>query len=97
MVSAAILEYTDRIELSMGDIIIDTHTGNTGILVNKTRHIDMVEDDIYLWDVKWNHDARDLAPVNVPTPSILEEEGLKLSIVVGIYEWHSVSGETFEI
>jgi hypothetical protein len=29
--------------------------------------------------------------------SILEEESLKLSIVVGIYEWHSVNGETFEV
>ena len=97
MASAAIQEYTNRIVLSMGDIIIDTHTGNTGILVNKTRHIDMVEDDIYLWDVKWNQNIVEVSPYNVPQPSILEEEGLKLSIVVGIYEWHSVSGETFEI
>jgi len=97
MTAAGIQEYTDRVVLSVGDIIIDTHSGNTGILVHRTRHIDMVEDDIYLWDIKWNHDIAEIVPYNVPQSSILEEEGLKLSIVVGIYEWHSVNGETFEI
>jgi len=97
MASQSVEEYTNRIVLSIGDIIIDTHAGNTGILLDRRRHIDMVEDDIYLWDIKWNHDVTNASPANVPASSILEEEGLKLSIVVGIYEWHSVKGETFVI
>jgi hypothetical protein len=97
MASQSVEEYTNRIVLSIGDIIIDTHAGNTGILIDRRHHIDMIEDDIYLWDIKWNYDALNASPVNAPASSILEEEGLKLSIVVGIYEWHSVKGETFVI
>ena len=90
-------QYTTRIMLSVGDIIIDTQTKHTGILIDSQRHIDMIEDDIYVWEIKWNHNMLTEPPIEAPMSSILEEEGLKLSIVVGIYEWHSVSGETFEI
>jgi len=90
-------KYTNRVNLSVGDIIIDVNGGHTGILVNRRRHIDIVEDDIYVWEAKWNTNVINENPFNAPLSSILEEESLKLSIVVGIYEWHSVSGETFEL
>ncbi len=32
-----------------------------------------------------------------PMGTLLEEEGLKLSIAVGTYDWHSITGETFEL
>jgi hypothetical protein len=32
-----------------------------------------------------------------PMNTILEEEGLKLSIVIGTYDWHSITGGTFEL
>ena len=47
-------KYTESIVLSVGDIIIDTMGRHTGILVHKRRHIDMIEDDIYIWEIKWN-------------------------------------------
>jgi hypothetical protein len=90
-------KYTNRVNLSVGDIIIDVNGGHTGILVNRRRHIDIVEDDIYVWEAKWNTNVINENPFNAPLSSILEEESLKLSIVVGIYEWHSVNGETFEL
>jgi hypothetical protein len=98
MSSNHLQEYTARVTLSVGDIIIDTTGRHTGILVTRRRHIDMVEDDIYIWEIKWNNNVMsENDPFESPMSSILEEESLKLSIVVGIYEWHSVNGETFEV
>ena len=97
MASTQVEEYTNRVNLSVGDIIIDVNSGHTGILIARRRHIDMVEDDVYVWEAKWNTSVISESPFDAPLSSILEEESLKLSIVVGIYEWHSVSGQTFEM
>ena len=80
--------------LKVGDMVIDHISNLRGFLKKRIRHIDMIEDDVFLWEVmlfKTNENTDNR------TTAILEEEGLKLSIVVGIYEWHSVNGETFEI
>ena len=75
---------TSRVILSVGDIIIDTTTSQIGILTERKRYIDMVEDDIYVWEVKWiNKIAKDNY-IDAPVPPIMEEEGLKLSIVIGV-------------
>ena len=87
---------TSRVILSVGDIIIDTTTSQIGILTERKRYIDMVEDDIYIWEVKWiNKISRDNY-IDAPVPPILEEEGLKLSIVIGVYYWQSINGGTYE-
>ena len=87
---------TSRVILSVGDIIIDTTTSQIGILTERKRYIDMVEDDIYIWEVKWiNKISRDNY-IDAPVPPILEEEGLKLSIVIGVYRWQSINGGTYE-
>ena len=79
------------INLNIGDIIVDTDNGDIGILTKKNRHIDMVVDDIFIWNIKWsgNDDNERL--------DFMEEEGLKLSIVAGTYDWHSITGETYQI
>ena len=97
MASTQVEEYTNRVNLSVGDIIIDVNSGHTGILIARRRHIDMVEDDVYVWEAKWNTSVINESPFDAPLSSILEEESLKLSIVLGIYEWHSVNGQTFEM
>ena len=86
----ALKEYTDLINLNIGDIIVDTDSGDIGILTKKNRHIDMVVDDIFTWNIKWT--GGKLERVDV-----LEEEGIKLSIVIGTYDWHSVTGETYQL
>ena len=87
---------TSRVILSVGDIIIDTTTSQIGILTERKRYIDMVEDDIYIWEVKWiNNKAKDNY-VEAPVSPIMEEEGLKLSIVIGVYHWQSINGGTYE-
>jgi len=81
--------------LSVGDIIVDASVDSIGILLSRVRHIDMIEDDFYVWEIRWiRHDN----PYH-ETPFIthLEEEELKASIVVGMREWHSVNGGTFEL
>jgi hypothetical protein len=94
-------ESLDSVILNIGDIIIDTFSGYTGMLVKRERHIDMLDDDMYFWEVKWmtNVVREDLNPkfARIRLGDILEEEGIKLSIVVGAMEWHSINGGTFEL
>ena len=94
-------EKLNCVTLSVGDIIIDTFSGYTGLLVKRERRIDMMDDDMYFWEVKWmtNIVREDLKPnqARIPLGNVLEEEGIKLSIVVGAIEWHSINGGTFEL
>jgi hypothetical protein len=94
-------EMLSYVTLSVGDIIIDTFSGYTGMLVKRERRIDMLEDDMYFWEIKWmtNVERDDLKPnhARIRLSDMLEEEGLKLSIVVGAMEWHSINGGTFEL
>jgi len=94
-------ERLDSVILSVGDIIIDTFSGYTGMLVRREHRIDMMDDDMYFWEIKWmtNVDRDDLKPshTRIRLSNLLEEEGIKLSIVVGAMEWHSINGGTFEL
>ena len=94
-------ESLDSVILSVGDIIIDTFSGYTGMLVKREHRIDMLDDDLYFWEVKWmtNLERSDLKQnhTRIRLSNLLEEEGIKLSIVVGAIEWHSINGGTFEL
>jgi|TARA_R100001082_G_C4221256_1_gene99316 hypothetical protein len=94
-------EKLKSVTLSIGDIIIDQFSGYTGMLVKCERRIDMLEDDMYFWEVKWmtNVERDDLKPnhARIRLSDLLEEEGIKLSIVVGAMKWHSINGGTFEL
>ena len=75
----------EDVTLNIGDIIIDHIAEMRGILLKRIRHIDMIEDDIFLWEVKlFKNNNSDY------TETIMEEEGLKFSIAIGTVEWHSV-------
>ena len=74
----------EDVTLNVGDIIIDHIAEMRGILLKRIRHIDMIEDDIFLWEVKLFKNNSDY------TETIMEEEGLKFSIAIGTVEWHSV-------
>jgi len=94
-------ERLNSVILSVGDIIIDTFSGYSGMLVRRDHRIDMLNDDLYFWEVKWmtNIERSDLNPnrARILLSNLLEEEGIKLSIVVGAMNWHSINGETFEL
>jgi hypothetical protein len=89
--------YIKCVILNVGDIVIDNVGGHVGILVSRTRRIDIIKDDIYVWEVKWiNNVMKDYYPES-PAHTLLEEENLKVCIVVGTYKWHSITGGSFEI
>ena len=94
-------ERLNSVILSVGDIIIDTFSGYSGMLVRRDHRIDMLNDDLYFWEIKWmtNIERSDLSPnhARILLSNLLEEEGIKLSIVVGAMNWHSINGETFEL
>ena len=70
-----------NVTLNVGDIIIDHIAEMRGILLKRIRHIDMIEDDIFLWEVKlFKNNNSDY------TETIMEEEGLKFSIAIGTVE-----------
>ena len=84
-------EKAKYIKLSTGDMIVDLMTGNVGILIHKCHRVDMIRDDIYIWEIVWNSFEINLSH-DAPNTRHMEEYGLKLSIVAGMYDWHSIKG-----
>ncbi len=81
-----------QVILNVGDMVIDHISNFRGFLTKRIRHIDMVEDDIFLWEVKLFKTNEN---TNNQSTTILEEEGLKLSIAIGTVELHSAdNGDT---
>ena len=95
MTKGSLNSESQRVILSIGDIIIDRMMNQVGILIERTRRIDMIMDDVYMWEVKWLTTLTNV--VEVPHANFLEEETLKLWIVLGTYDLHSVNGGTFEL
>ena len=62
---------TSRVILSIGDIIIDTTTSQIGILIERKRYIDMVEDDIFIWEVKWINKISKDNYIDAPVPPVM--------------------------
>jgi hypothetical protein len=77
----------EYVTLYVGDIIIDLMTGNVGILLRLERKIDVIEDDVYFWEISWA--STPTAPYHVPSSKYMEEASLKLSIVAGLYDRYS--------
>ena len=76
--------------LKVGDMVIDHISNLRGFLKKRIRHIDMIEDDVFLWEVmlfKTNENTDNR------TTAILEEEGLKMSIAIGTVELHSANNQ----
>ncbi len=84
--------------LRVGDLIVDETTGFVALLIERERRIDMIYDDMYFWHVKWikNVDRYAEDPTNVPMSTIIEEEGMKLSIVVGMLTLYPADGGNHE-
>ena len=80
-------ETANKVMLNVGDMVIDHISNFRGFLTKRIMHIDMVKDDVYLWEVnlfKTNENN------NNQTTTIIEEEGLKMSIAIGTVELYSV-------
>ena len=81
----------DNICLSVGDLLIDNVSGRIGVLVKRERKISIEDDDIYVWMVFWSKETvGDLivygTDLQESSLAALEEEGLKISIIIDYYE-----------
>jgi len=73
--------------LHVGDMIYDVRTKSRGFLKERERKIDIIEDDIYVWSIFWFSQDENNIYNNL---EFMEEEGLKLSIVIGTIELQSI-------
>ncbi len=73
--------------LRVGDMIYDVRTKSRGFLKLRERKIDIIEDDIYVWSIFWFSQDDNNIYNNL---EFMEEEGLKLSIVIGTIELQSI-------
>jgi len=80
----------DDININVGDIIVDHFTGYVGVLVSRDRRIDMIKDDVYFWEIKWTKQFHKRKGKQIEVAGALEEEALKLSILIGTIELYSV-------
>ena len=74
--------------LHVGDMIYDIRTKSRGFLRERERKIDIIEDDIYVWSIFWFSQNNENIYNNL---EFMEEEGLKLSIVIGTIELYSIA------
>ena len=72
-------ESTKYVILEVGDMICDTRTGYKGFLIRRERRIDIVRDDIYVWHITWFSKKRE----QFNCLPFMEEEGIKMSVVIG--------------
>ena len=82
----------ELITLKRGDMVVDISCNNVGILVDRNRRISIQDDDVYLWTIHWTKES--IGDIINPMIIQMEEEGLKISIVVGLYELFA-SGDDF--
>ena len=76
-----------RVILHVGDMIYDIRTKARGFLRKRERRIDIIEDDIYIWWITWFSEDDNVEYNNV---DFIEEEGLKMSIIIGLVEINSI-------
>ena len=85
-----LIDELESIEIKSGDIIVDHVSGYVGVILSRTRRIDIVVDDIFFWEVRWTSKFGDrkgrITPQKFEIDGYLEEETLKLSILVGAVE-----------
>ncbi len=80
-------DQASHVILHVGDMIYDVRTKSKGFLRKRERKIDIIEDDIYIWSVIWFSHLEE-AYNNL---EFMEEEGLKMSIIIGTIELHSIT------
>ena len=73
--------------LHVGDMIYDIRTKSRGFLRQRERKIDIIEDDIYVWSIFWFSQDEESEYNNL---EFMEEEGIRLSIVIGTIELFSI-------
>jgi len=79
-------DQASHVILHVGDMIYDVRTKSRGFLTKRERKIDIIEDDIYVWSIFWFSQLE----YEFNNIEFMEEEGLKMSIIIGTIELHSI-------
>ena len=82
-------ERVNDVILRSGDMIVDCISGHYAVLVERVKK-DVgyeSESNIYFWRVNWSYLQSDYR--DTPNPDWMEEDGLKMSILVGFYDLYS--------
>ncbi len=81
------------LDLMPGDLLVDSIVGTIGILMHMEvdREVGGYNYQSNFWKVYWISSYEGLYSYNGPT--YVEEYGLKMSIVIGIYDYHPASGD----
>jgi hypothetical protein len=64
MMNSYLQEMFGHVIFYVGDIIIDLSTRNVGVLLNREHHIDIVEDDMYFWTIKWSREEDKISNIS---------------------------------
>ena len=83
-------DQANHVILSPGDMVIDIISNQYGLLIERERRISMTDDDVYFWKVTWSNNMSELDSSYSASPIYIEEEGLKLSILIGFYDLYQV-------
>tara|TARA_R110001592_G_scaffold122308_1_gene328866 strand:- start:337 stop:612 length:276 start_codon:yes stop_codon:yes gene_type:complete len=83
-------EEAKHIILSPGDMIIDIISNQYGVLVEKEQKVSLLYDDLSFWKVNWAINLEEVDIFNAPSPTWVEEQGLKLSILIGFYDLYQI-------
>ena len=75
----------EYVTLSVGDMVIDLMTLNVGILLRRASR----DNHGYVWEISWSSNNNE--PYDVPNSRFMEEFGLKLSIVAGMYDLYRMN------
>jgi len=81
-----IYEECESMYLKCGDLLIDPINSSVGVLYKRTHLASehLSDDDIYLWSVYWTKVEESIMLLDIT--SQIEEYGLKMSIIVGLYD-----------
>ena len=81
-----IYDECEALIIKCGDLILDPVNNSVGVLYKRVHYINekLGHEDMYLWSIYWT--KVDDSVMLVDTYSQIEEFGLKMSIVVGLYD-----------
>ena len=86
-------QQAEHVKLSPGDMIIDIISNHYGVLVERERgerKTSYIHDDLYFWKINWSCNLEESNVLNAPSPTWVEEQGLKLSILIGFYDLYQI-------
>tara|TARA_R110002110_G_scaffold92054_1_gene239588 strand:+ start:1324 stop:1599 length:276 start_codon:yes stop_codon:yes gene_type:complete len=83
-------EQAKHIILSPGDMIVDIVSNQYGVLVEGHRKSSDIHNALYFWKINWSNNLEEIDVLNAPSPTWVEEQGLKLSILIGFYDLYQI-------